>query len=112
MNTSGEHADSVFYGIAAEEIQAGKVDKGLMAKAITKTKGDKKEAEVLYIEWRVDILKLEVAQRLKEDEIDLKAKQKEDQKEKDIYQDYVFLGVLLFVVVIIMLFSALANYIH
>ena len=57
MNTSGEHADSVFYGIAAEEIQVGKIDKGLMAKAITKTKGDKKEAEVLYIEWRVELLK-------------------------------------------------------
>ena len=57
MNLSGEHADSVFYGIAAEEIQSGKFEKGLMAKALTKKRGDKKEADLLYIEWRVGLLK-------------------------------------------------------
>ena len=43
MNPSDEHADSVFYGIAAEEIQAGKVDKGLMAKAVAKADRDKRK---------------------------------------------------------------------
>ena len=57
MNPSDEHADSVFYGIAAKEIHAGNVDVGLMAKAVAKARGNKKEAEVLYLEWRVDLLK-------------------------------------------------------
>jgi len=57
MKPSDEHADSVFYGIAVEEVQAGRVDKGLMAKAIAKAYGDKKKAEVLYLEWRVGLLK-------------------------------------------------------
>jgi hypothetical protein len=57
MKPSDEHADSVFYGIAVEEIQAGIIDNGLMAKAITKAGGDNKRAEALYIEWSVDLLK-------------------------------------------------------
>ncbi len=36
-----------------------------MAKAIAKSKGDKKGAEVLYLEWRVDLLKEETVLEFK-----------------------------------------------
>ena len=78
----------MFYGLAVEEIQAGKVDKGLMAKAIAKSKGDKKGAEVLYLEWRVDLLKEEAVLEFKRREADAKkreadAKRREAEKEED-----------------------------
>ena len=57
MKPSQKHSDAIFYEIAADEIQKGLVDKGLMAKAAVKTEGDKKKAEVLYMEWRVELLK-------------------------------------------------------
>jgi hypothetical protein len=87
VKPSNEHSDSVFYGLAAEEIQAGKVDKGLMAKAIAKSKGDKKGAEVLYLEWRVDLLKEEAVLEFKRREADAKkreadAKRREAEKEE------------------------------
>ena len=65
MNPSDEHADSVFYEIAVEEVQAGRVDKGLMAKAIAKAYGDKKKAGVLYLEWRVGLLKEQAVEEAK-----------------------------------------------
>ena len=48
--------------MAAEEVQKGAIDKGLMAKAAVKSGGDKRKAEVLYIEWRVALLKEEAEQ--------------------------------------------------
>ena len=56
MKPSQKHSDAIFYEIAADEIQKGLVDKGLMAKAAVKTEGDKKKAEVLYMKWRVELL--------------------------------------------------------
>lgn len=87
MKPSQEHADSAFYGIAAKEIQAGNVDVGLMAKAVAKAKGNKKEAEVLYLEWRVDLLKeeaIEIAKFEKEQEAIAKAAQKKEKPESSI----------------------------
>ena len=57
MKPSEKHSDSAFYGIAAKEIQAGNVDVGLMAKAVHQAKGNKKDAELLYLGWRVELLK-------------------------------------------------------
>ena len=93
MNPSEKHADSAFYGIAAKEIQAGNVDVGLMAKAVAKARGNKKEAEVLYLEWRVELLKEEAANEFKKRETEarrreaeLKAKKKEKlAKEAEVY---------------------------
>ena len=82
MNPSDEHADSVFYGIAVEEVQAGRVDKGLMAKAIAKAYGDKKKAEVLYLEWRVGLLKEESLKCLKKEEAATKEKLSKEAAEK------------------------------
>ncbi len=56
MNPSDEHSDTVFYDIVAKEIQSAQIDTGLMAKALTKSAGDKKQAELLYVEWRVKLL--------------------------------------------------------
>ena len=77
MKPSDEHADSVFYEIAVEEVQAGRVDKGLMAKAIAKAYGDKKKAEVLYLEWRVGLLKEEAVIELRQREEEAKRREKE-----------------------------------
>jgi hypothetical protein len=77
MKPSDEHADSVFYGIAVEEVQAGRVDKGLMAKAIAKAYGDKKKAEVLYLEWRVGLLKEEAVIELRQRDEEAKRREKE-----------------------------------
>ena len=75
---SKKHADSVFYGIAAEEMQAGRINKGLMAKAIAKANGDKKKAEVLYLEWRVDLLtELAVAESKNQEEQKVFSKKKQ-----------------------------------
>ena len=59
MKPSQEHSDAVFYKLAMEEIQSGNLNRGLMAKAIAKSKGDKKGAEALYLEWRVKLLQEE-----------------------------------------------------
>jgi hypothetical protein len=83
VKPSNEHSDSVFYGLAAEEIQAGKVDKGLMAKAIAKSKGDKKGAEVLYLEWRVDLLKEEAVLEFKRREADAKKREAEEREKRE-----------------------------
>ena len=65
MKPSEKHADSAFYGIVAKEIQAGNVDVGLMAKAVHQAKGNKKDAELLYLGWRVELLKEEAVEDLK-----------------------------------------------
>ena len=83
MNPSDEHADSVFYGAAVEEIQSGIIDKGLMGKAIAKSKGNRKEAEALYLEWRVELLKektiKEVLKRQKDESEELRKRQKHEE---------------------------------
>ena len=65
MKPSQKHSDAIFYEMAGEEVQKGAIDKGLMAKAAVKSGGDKRKAEVLYIEWRVALLKEEVEQNRK-----------------------------------------------
>tara|TARA_B100001971_G_C17755359_1_gene317509 strand:+ start:163 stop:495 length:333 start_codon:yes stop_codon:yes gene_type:complete len=57
MKLSEEHSDAVFYEIAMGELHIGKLNRALMAKAITKSKGNEKEGEALYLEWRVEALK-------------------------------------------------------
>ena len=56
MKPSQKHSDAIFYQIAADEVRKGTVDEGLLAKAAVKAEGDKKKAEALYIEWRVELL--------------------------------------------------------
>ena len=48
-----EHFDARYYEMANNEIENGQFDKALMTKALTKSKGDEKAANYLYIEWRV-----------------------------------------------------------
>jgi hypothetical protein len=57
MKPSQKHADKIFYEMAGAEIESGQIDKGLMVKAISKSGGDKKKAEIIYLEWRVELLK-------------------------------------------------------
>jgi hypothetical protein len=82
VNPSNEHADSVFYGLAAEEIQAGNINKGLMAKAIAKASGDKVKAEVLYLEWRVELLKEEAVNEFKRQKADAKRRETEKREKR------------------------------
>ena len=53
MKNKEEHSDAHYYEVASNEIENGLFDKSLMAKALTKSRGDEKEAKFLYIEWRV-----------------------------------------------------------
>jgi hypothetical protein len=57
MKPSQKHADKIFYEMAGAEIESGQIDKGLMVKAISKSGGDKKKAELIYLEWRIELLK-------------------------------------------------------
>ena len=57
MKPSQKHADKIFYEMAGAEIESGQIDKGLMVKAISKSGGDKKKAELVYLEWRIELLK-------------------------------------------------------
>ena len=51
--------DELFYEIAIGELRSGNVDNELIDQAIAASKGDKKEAELLYIQWRANVLKEE-----------------------------------------------------
>jgi hypothetical protein len=59
VTQSKEHSDAVFYEIAKGELQSGNLNAALMTKAITKSKGDEKQGEALYLEWRVKALQEE-----------------------------------------------------
>ncbi len=83
MKPSQKHSDAIFYEIAADEIQKGLVDKGLMAKAAVKSGGDKKKAEVMYIEWRVELLQEQAIEEYR------KAEEKEKaERKKNSYGDW------------------------
>jgi len=99
MKPSKEHADSVFYDTAAKMIQRGEIDTGLMAKAIAKSYGDKKKAEVLYLEWSVDLMKEDAANKFKQREVERKSnKDKETQNVKK-FDDFDWI-VIFFVIII------------
>jgi hypothetical protein len=112
VNPSNEHADSVIYGAAVEEIQAGIIDKGLMGKAIAKSKGNRKEAEALYLEWRVELLKEEAVQEFERREAQKKAKLKKEEEtkgtpERGLFMEFwhsefpLFMGVIIVIAIII-----------
>lgn len=82
MKPSQEHSDADFYEIALNEIQSGKVNRGLMIKATAKTGGDKKKAEGLYLDWRAQLLEEETIILAKKIEEKRKAKET-DQKAKE-----------------------------
>lgn len=83
MKPSQKHFDAIFYEIAADEIQKGLVNKGLMAKAAVKSGGDKKKAEVMYIEWRVELLQEQAIEEHR------KAEEKEKaERKKNSYGDW------------------------
>jgi len=77
MKPSQKHADKIFYEIAGAEIESGNLDKGLMVKAISKSGGDKKNAELLYLEWRIELLKEQAVESAEKNELErIKAKEK------------------------------------
>ena len=71
MKPSEKHADKIHYEKVAEELQSGNTDRGLMAKAIVHCRGNKQEADLVYVEWRVETLKEEQVEQIKA-EADLK----------------------------------------
>jgi len=83
MKPSQKHSDAIFYQIAADEVRKGTVDEGLLAKAAVKAEGDKKKAEALYIEWRVELLIEQAAEEAKAAAEEAKAAAAEAKKTKD-----------------------------
>ena len=53
-----KHLKHVFTEIVLKEICSGQVDNELMDKAVKKCKGDKMLAEVKYVAWRLDEMKI------------------------------------------------------
>ena len=53
-----KHLKHVFSEIVLKEICSGQIDNELMGKAVKKCKGDKVFAEVKYIAWRLDEMKI------------------------------------------------------
>ena len=53
-----EHLKQVFTEIILEEICSGQINNELMNKAVNKCKGDKILAEVKYVTWRLDEMKI------------------------------------------------------
>jgi hypothetical protein len=53
-----KHLKHVFTEIVLKEICSGQVDNELMGKAVKKCKGDKVLAEVKYVDWRLDEMKI------------------------------------------------------
>ena len=78
MKPSQKHSDAIFYQIAADEVSKGTVDEGLLAKAAVKAEGDKKKAEALYIEWRVELLVEQAAEEAKAAVADAKKAKDQD----------------------------------
>jgi hypothetical protein len=54
-------SDEMFYEAVVSEIEGGGVRKGLWAKAFARAAGVEHIAKALYIEWRVDQLKSDMA---------------------------------------------------
>jgi hypothetical protein len=81
MRSHNDHSDAIFYEMAMNEIQSGQMNRGLMAKAIAKSNGDKKSAKILYLEWRVEILQKEAISELEKFEAE-EAKNWGNQKQK------------------------------
>jgi hypothetical protein len=87
VKPSEKHSDSAFYATAAKEIQAGNIDVGLMAKAVHQAKGNKKESELLYLGWRVELLKEEALERANAEKTvreELQRQEKEAKKQKEL----------------------------
>ena len=108
MNHSEKHADKIYYEQAGAELHSGNIDRGLMVKAIAQCKGNKQEAELIYVEWRVEILKEEEIERIKREaylqevanektraELERKRKRKEGIKRSK------WIRLLLFVIIVI-----------
>ena len=116
MNPTDDHSDSKFYGIAAEEIQSGKFEKGLMAKALTKTRGEKNEAQLLYIEWRANVLQAEAEARaaeirllMQEDPV-FQAEQRREERLKKDNSGFMRIIILSIIILIIyLIFLGLSN---
>ena len=88
MNHSEKHADKIYYEQAAIEIRSGNIDRGLMVKALSQCKGNKQQAEILYVEWRVELLQEEEKERIKnrshlEQERKVKAKAEQSHLEQE-----------------------------
>jgi hypothetical protein len=101
MKPSQKHSDAIFYEMAAEEVQKGVIDKGLMAKAAVKSGGDKRKAEVLYIEWRVALLKEQADQDRKR-----QIKQAEEERNSKVHTPLPSLGWVYVILVILGLIVA------
>lgn len=73
-----------------------------MGKAIAKSKGNRKEAEALYLEWRVELLKEEAVQEFERREAQKKAKSAGSGVNPDFeVQDWVLVMAVVFIVIAI-----------
>jgi hypothetical protein len=61
------HDDAPLFEIAASEIASGTPDRGIFAKAFSAALGDEPKTRALYIQFRVEQLKSEIARRSAEE---------------------------------------------
>lgn len=60
MNNINQDVENKLYTMVADEIESKQIDRGMYAKALSESKGDKTAAEAQYIKFRVDQLKFEI----------------------------------------------------
>jgi hypothetical protein len=84
---SSTHDDEKFYEQVASELQGGNTKQGLWLKAETKARGDKDEARLLYIEWRVEQLTEEEREAQKKEE-ERSAKEAEELAQEELQSTF------------------------
>ena len=75
--------ENAYYQKVAEDLSMGEKDEGMWSKAFSKSKGDHKETESIYIKLMVE--KIIIEERLKE-EAEEKKKKEEEKIDKERYE--------------------------
>ena len=88
--------DEQLYELAAKEL-ASAPRQGLLIKSMTKAGGDEKKAKALYIQFRVDEMKAEIAVKQHEAEKPLRDKKAEERRKTQGVLVFVICGILFWV---------------
>lgn len=88
--------ETKLYDIVADEIEQGQIRKGLYAKALSITKGDKPKAQALYIKLRVKELTEQIREeqarhqeQIRRDEERARQEENRKRQEEDLRKGYV-----------------------
>lgn len=87
--------ETKMYDTVANEIEQGQIHKGLYAKALSITKGDKPKAQALYIKLRVKELTAQLREaharqqeQIRQDEERSKQEEARKRQEEDVRKEY------------------------